>query len=103
MALRLPAAATLAVLLVATACSPAIDDLGGLLGASRKASIRITSPADGAILSTLGVTISGDATAVGPIESIEVSLDGGPWIPASGARSWSVRLKAPVEIRTIRA
>jgi Periplasmic copper-binding protein (NosD)/Intracellular proteinase inhibitor/Bacterial Ig domain len=53
--------------------------------------VAVTSPASGAVFSTLPVVISGTAADAGSgVRRVELSFNGGPWRIASGTTSWSL-------------
>ncbi|QDV32958.1 sulfite oxidase [Tautonia plasticadhaerens] len=72
----------------------------------------ITAPGDGLRLGAGPVEVSGVAwTGPGRVESVEVSIDGGPWRPAAlggpdvegSWRTWSMSWDAPAGSHTIRS
>ena len=51
--------------------------------------ITISSPADGATLTSTSVTVTGTASDDVAVEKVELSTDGTNWVPATGTASWS--------------
>lgn len=54
-------------------------------------SITITAPANDATVSGV-ITVSGNASASGSIASVQISIDGGPYVAANGTGSWTYLL-----------
>ncbi|MEZ4768657.1 MAG: Ig-like domain-containing protein [Caldilineales bacterium] len=63
----------------------------------RPPAVRIDLPQTGATLPSGPQTISGSASdhGGGGVASVEVRVDDGPWIAASGARTWSAQIDVP--------
>ncbi|MCB9153463.1 MAG: hypothetical protein H6649_05330 [Caldilineae bacterium] len=59
--------------------------------------VRIDLPAAGAALPSGLQTVSGSASDLrgGGVASVEVRIDDGPWIPATGTRSWTAQIDVP--------
>ncbi len=65
--------------------------------------ISITSPVEGAILTSTFVTVTGTASDDVSVERVEVRRDGMDWLSATGTSSWSANLTLSEGQNTIRA
>ena len=64
--------------------------LAAQIGASHAATIVITFPEDGAYLITPTAFLNGTVTDTGSgVQKVEVSVDAGPFLLASGTTAWS--------------
>lgn len=66
-------------------------------------SVAITSPANGATVTTTPVTVSGTASDDVAVSKVELSLDGTTWVLAAGTTSWSGSLTLVEGPNTIHA
>ncbi|HET6457362.1 MAG TPA: Ig-like domain-containing protein, partial [Nitrosopumilaceae archaeon] len=60
--------------------------------------IAISAPSNGAIVKTSTVLINGTASDVGSgLQKVDASVDGGPFVPASGTANWSFAFNSPFD------
>ncbi|MBI3638870.1 MAG: 6-bladed beta-propeller [Thaumarchaeota archaeon] len=60
--------------------------------------IAILAPSNGTIVKTSTVLINGTASDVGSgLQKVEASVDGGPFVPASGTANWSFAFNSPFD------
>jgi hypothetical protein len=65
--------------------------------------VAITSPQDGAILQSTIVNVTGTASDDVAVGTVELSVDGSPWVFATGVASWSATLALGEGLNTITA
>lgn len=68
---------------------------------TERPTVTISTPTDGAILTSTSVTVSGTASDNVAVEKVEVSWDGTSWLLATGTTTWSASLTLDIGSNTI--